>query len=114
MPLTMLPVTAADLLQLQLGIQQFQNAAEANTEVPLIAAGATTVSAYANQLLANNISLSQGAMAVDSLMFGVTDNVTELTKLSTQFLPPQVKVALANGFNPTVYAAEALGLGLAG
>jgi hypothetical protein len=65
-------------------------------------------------LLANNISLSQVAMAVDSLMFGVTDNVTELTKLATQFLPPQVANAVANGFNPTVYAAEALGLALAG
>jgi hypothetical protein len=111
--LTTLPVTAADLLQLQLGIQQFQNANEANTEVPLINAGATTVSAYANQLLANNISLSQVAMGVDSLMFGQTDTVAELTKLSTQFLPPQVVNALAHGFNPTVYAAEALGLGLA-
>jgi hypothetical protein len=61
-------------------------------------------------LLANNISLSQVAMAVDSLMFGVTDNTTELAKLSTQFLPPQVANAVAHGFNPTVYAAEALGL----
>ena len=49
-------------------------------------------------------------MAVDSLMFGVTDNTTELAKLSTQFLPPQVANAAAHGFNPTVYAAEALGL----
>jgi hypothetical protein len=47
-------------------------------------------------------------------MFGVTDSITELTKLATQFLPAQVATALANGFNPTVYAAEALGLGLAG
>jgi hypothetical protein len=114
MSLTSLPVTAADLLQLQLGIQQFQNPGEANTEVPLINAGTTTVLAYANQLIANNISLSQVAMAVDSLMFGKTDSVAELTKLSTQFLPPQMVNALANGFNPTVYDAEALGLALAG
>jgi hypothetical protein len=53
-------------------------------------------------------------MAVDSLMFGVTDNITELTKLATGFLPPQVANANAHGFVPTVYAAEALGLGLAG
>jgi hypothetical protein len=64
--------------------------------------------------LAKNISLSQVAMAVDSLMFGVTDNITELTKLATGFLPPQVANANAHGFVPTVYAAEALGLGLAG
>jgi hypothetical protein len=53
-------------------------------------------------------------MADDSLMFGATDTVAELTKLSTGFLPPQVAHAIANGFNPTVYAAEALGLALAG
>jgi hypothetical protein len=69
---------------------------------------------YAVQLLENNISLSQVAMAVDSLMFGATDNVTELTKLSTQFLPAQVAAAVASGLNPTVYAAETLGLALAG
>lgn len=32
--------------------------------------------------------------AVDSLMFGGVDTVAEMTKLSTQFLPPQV----ANGY----------------
>jgi hypothetical protein len=72
------------------------------------------VYSYAVDLLANNISLSQVAMAVDSLMFGVTDNVAELTKLATQFLPAQVANAVAHGLNPTVYAAEALGLALAG
>jgi hypothetical protein len=107
-------VTAADLLQLQLGIEMLQNPTEANAEAAAINAGTDTVYRYAVKLLAANISLSQVAMAVDSLMFGVTDNTTELTKLATQFLPSQVAVANANGFNPTVYAAETLGLGLAG
>jgi hypothetical protein len=116
MSLYALPVSTSDLTQLQLGIEFFTNTSEATTEAGLITnpPNTATVNSYAIQLLANNISLSQVAMAVDSLMFGVTDNTTELTKLATQFLPPQVKVAVANGFNPTVYAAEALGLALAG
>jgi hypothetical protein len=114
MSLTSLPVTAADLLQLQLGIEMFQNPTEATAEAAAINAGTDTVYGYAVKLLASNISFSQVAMAVDSLMFGVTDNTTELTKLATQFLPLQVVTAVANGFNPTVYAAEALGLALSG
>jgi hypothetical protein len=114
MSLFALPVTVADLEQLQNGIEFFTNAAEATAEEALINAGTATVNSYALQLLANNISLSQVAMAEDSLMFGVTDSTTELTKLSTQFLPAQVANAIAHGYNPTVYAAEALGLALAG
>jgi hypothetical protein len=37
-----------------------------------------------------------------------------LTYLATQFLPAQIAVAEAHGLNPTVYAAEALGLAMAG
>src|SRR5713101_3209187 len=116
MSLFALPVSVSDLTQLQLGIEFFTNTTEATTEAALITnpPNTATVNSYAGQLLANNISLSQVAMAVDSLMFGVTDSVTELAKLSTQFLPAQVANAVANGFNPTVYAAEALGLALAG
>ena len=113
MSLFALPVTMADLTQLQLGIQFFTNNAEATAEVTTINAGTDTVSAYANRLLNSNISLSQVAMAVDSLMYGVTDTVAEQAKLSTQFLPPQVANAIKNGFNPTVYAAEVLGFSLA-
>ena len=57
-------------------------------------------------------------MAVSALMEGGTiavGNTTTpntLTFLSTRFLPEQVQVALANGFNPTVFAAEALGSAL--
>src|SRR5713101_3121527 len=116
MSLYALPVSIGDLLQLQLGIEFFTDMNDATVEAAQITSPPSlpTVYSYAVQLLANNISLSQVAMAVDSLMFGVTDNVTELTKLAMQFLPAQVANAVAHGFNPTVYAAEALGLGLAG
>jgi hypothetical protein len=113
MSLFKLPVTATDLEQLQQGIQFFTNAAEATAEAAQINNGADTVYNYAVRLLSANISLSQVTMAVDSLMFSQTENVTELAKLTTQFLPPQIVVAINNGFNPTVFAAEALGLGLA-
>src|ERR1700730_378842 len=111
-----LPVSVSDLTQLQLGIEFFTDTGEATTEAGQITNPPSTPTgySYAVQLLANNISLSQVAMAVDSLMFGVTDNVAELTKLATQFLPAQAANAVANSLNPTVYAAEALGLALAG
>jgi hypothetical protein len=113
MSLYTLPVSVSDLVQLQLGIEFFPDTTEATTEAAAINAGTDTVGNYASALLAKNISLSQVAMAVDSLMFGVTDNTTELTKLAIQFLPPQVNNAVKYDLNPTVYAAEALGLGLA-
>jgi hypothetical protein len=116
MSLYSLPVSVSDLIQLQFGLDFVNNTTEATSEAGLInqTQQTATVSSYAQQLIANNISLSQVAMAVDSLMFGVTDNVTELANLSVQFQPGQVANALKFGLNPTVYAAEALGLGLAG
>ena len=92
MSLFALPVTSADLTQLQQGIEFFTNTAEANAEVTLINAGTDTVDAYAHRLLDANLALSQVAMAVNSLMYGATDTTAELTKLSTVFLPPQVSM----------------------
>ena len=120
MSLFALPVTVSDLTTLQSGIQFFTNTAEANSEVASINANQPTDSVfiYATKLLANNISLSQVAMSVSALMEGGTiavGNATTpntLTLLSTVFLPGQVAVALANGFNPTVFAAESLGSAL--
>jgi hypothetical protein len=116
MSLFALPVSVNDLTQLQQGIEFFTDTTEATAEAEQITdpPNTPTMYSYAQQLLANNISLSQVALAVDSLMFGVTDNTTELTKLATQFLPTQAGNAAANGLNPTVYSAEALGLALAG
>ena len=123
MSLTALPVTVSDLTNLQQGIQFFTNTAEATAEAALINAntpGGPTVYSYAAQLLASNISLSQVAMADSALMEGATiavGNATTpntLTLFTTVFLPAQVANAIAHGFNPTVYAAEALGLALGG
>jgi hypothetical protein len=130
MSLFALPVSASDLTQLQLGIEFFTDTTEATTEAGQITnpPSTPTVYSYAVQLLATNpatmhadvkqISISQVAMAVDSLMFGVTDNVTELAFLCKPtidgFLTSQTSTAVANGYEPTVYAAEALGLALAG
>ena len=102
MSLFALPVTVSDLTTLQSGIQFFTNTGEATTEVGSINANTPNdlVFIYATKLLANNISLSQVAMAVSALMEGGTiavGNATTpntLTLLSTVFLPPQVAVAL--------------------
>ena len=120
MSLNALPVSVSDLTTLQSGIQFFTNTAEATSEMGAINAPGSTDSVfiYATKLLSTNISLSQVAMAVSALMEGGTiavgDTTTPntLTLLSTQFLPDQVTNALANGFNPTVYAAESLGSAL--
>jgi hypothetical protein len=47
-------------------------------------------------------------------MLGGTQSVALLDNVSTNFLPGQVLNAVKFGFNPTVYAAEAAGLALAG
>jgi hypothetical protein len=118
MSLYALPVSVNDLEQLQLGIEFFTNTNEATTEAGLINQKTPTVDSYAVQLLGNNISFSQVAMAASALMEGSTIPVGDantpntLTLLSTVFLPPQVANALKFGFDPTVYAAEALGLAL--
>src|SRR4029077_18406485 len=68
----------------------------------------------------SQISLAQVTMADTALMelgtIGVGDTATPntLTFLSTQFLPAQVAVAASLGLNQTVYAAETLGLAVAG
>jgi hypothetical protein len=121
MSLFALPVTVSDLTTLQSGIQFFTNTAQANSEVPSINANQPndSVFIYATKLLASNISLSQVAMAVSAILEGGTiavGNTTTsntLTFLSTQFLPDQVAAGLAGGFDPTVYAAQSLGLALA-
>ncbi len=46
-------------------------------------------------------------------MYGAVGTSTEVTALATQFLPAQVASALIHGYNPQVYASEALGLAFA-
>ena len=50
------------------------------------------------------------AVAVEGSMYGAVGTSAEITVLATQFLPPQVANAISHGFNPQVYASEALGL----
>jgi hypothetical protein len=120
MSLSTLPVTQADIEQLQLGIQFFENPTEAQNEANAINNGTTTVYAYAVQLIASQISVSQVAVADSALMEGATvaagtppGAANTLARFTTQFLPPQVLFAVQHGFNPTVFAAQSLGLALA-
>ena len=123
MSLFTLPVTAADLESLQLGIGFFTDPTAAASEAAAINAqtpGGPTVYSYAVQLLEGQISLAQIAMADSALMEGVTvaagsvaaPTPNTLALFTTQFLPAQVNFALANGFDPTVFAGQALGLAL--
>ena len=117
MSLFALPVTAADIAQLEEGIQFFQTSAanQAAVAAGINAPGSTsTVFTYAASLLNANLSFSQVAMATTALMLGATASTATLDNISTNFLPAQVQNAINNGFNPTVYAAEATGLALGG
>ncbi len=121
MSLAALPVSVSDLTTLQQGIQFFTDTSEATMEAAAIntVGFPHTVLSYAASLLDNNISLSQVAMGVSAFEEGGTIAVGNSTTpntlmfLSTQFLPNQVAYANAHGFNPTVYAAQSLGLALA-
>ena len=116
------PVSVSALTTLQQGIQFFTDSAEAIAEAAAINATPTTESVftYAAKLINSQISLAQVAMADSALMEGGTIGVgntttpNTLTFFSRVFLPAQVTNAIANGFSPTVYAAEALGLALGG
>src|SRR5208337_1967103 len=55
-------------------------------------------------------SIELPAVAVEGSMYGAVGTSAEITKLETQFLPAQVANAIEHGFNPQVYACEALGL----
>src|SRR5262245_54690752 len=117
MSLFTLPVTAADIAQLDHGLQFFQSSAPNQVAIAaaIHAPGATTtVFTYAASLLNGNLSTSQVAMATTALMLGGTASVATLDNISANFLPAQVANAVKFGFNPTVYAAEATGLALAG
>jgi hypothetical protein len=116
------PVSVDDLLMLQQGLQFFTNTAEASpAEVAAINTPGDTQSVltYAASLLEANVSLSQVAMGVSAfaeegtIAVGNSTTPNTLAFLSTQFLPGQVAYANAHGLNPTIYAAQSLGLALA-
>ena len=53
------------------------------------------------------------AVAVMWSMYGAVGSLAEITNLATAFLTQQIAFGLHQGFNPGVYASEALGLALA-
>ena len=68
---------------------------------------------YVNELLSQVANTTIPAVAVEGSMYGAVGTSAEVTMLATQFLPPQVTNAINYGFNPQVYASEALGLAFA-
>ena len=72
-----------------------------------------TETQYVNGLLSQVANTTIPAVAVEGSMYGAVGTSAEVTLLATQFLPAQVANAIQNGFNPQVYASEALGLAFA-
>jgi hypothetical protein len=75
-----------------------------------INAGTTTETEYVNGLLSQVANTTISAVAVEASMYNAVGSSTEITTLTTQFLPGQVAFAQHNGLNPQVVATEALGL----
>jgi hypothetical protein len=122
MSLIALPVTADDLLNLQLGEEFFSNGPEATATANAVNAGgdgAPTVLSYSNQIIANNSAYSTTVMAVDSLMLGQVGTEANMTSLARSFLvgqndfflslPPATQTG-AGGLN--VWAGGVLGFAL--
>jgi hypothetical protein len=80
-----------------------------------INAGTKTETGYINSLLffSQAADTTIPAVAVEGSMYGAVGSSAEVTLLATQFLPAQVNNATSHGFNPLVYASEALGLAFA-
>jgi hypothetical protein len=81
--------------------------------VDSINTGKQTEFSYVNELLSQVANTTIAAVAVEGSMYGAVGTSAEITLLATQFLPPQVANAINHGFNPQVYATEALGLAFA-
>jgi len=75
-----------------------------------INAGTSSVSQFVNSLFPQIADTTIPAVAVEASMYGVTGASAEITSLVTNFLPAQVADAIANGYNPQIYACETLGL----
>jgi endoglucanase len=116
-PTSLPPPTADDLKFVQdahLGIVRYALPLDqATMAASAITAGTQTEAQYINGLLSKVANTSIPAVAVEASMYGAVGTSAEVTLLATQFLPPQVAFATQHGFNPQVYASEALGLALA-
>jgi hypothetical protein len=82
----------------------------ATTEANAINAGTTTETQYVDSLLSQVANTTIPAVAVEASMYGVTGTSAEITSLVTNYLPAQVQNAIVNGYNPQIYACEALGV----
>ena len=78
-----------------------------------IEAGTQTEAQYLSGLLSQASNTTIPAVAVEASMYGALGTAAEVTSLVTQFLPNQVALAIQHGFNPEVYASEAVGLAFA-
>jgi hypothetical protein len=83
---------------------------QATTVANAINSAAQTEFQYVNSLLSQVANTTIPAVAVEASMYGAVGTSVEVTTLATQFLPAQVANATKYGFNPLVYATEALGL----
>ena len=84
---------------------------QATTISNAINAGTQTEIQYVNGLsVAQVANTTTPAVGVEGSMYAAVGTSAEVTLLATQFLPPQVANAIQHGFNPQVYASEALGL----
>jgi hypothetical protein len=89
------------------------SADQASTLVSSISAGTLTESQFVDNLLSQAANTTIPAVAVEASMYGTVGTSAEVTLLATQFLPAQVANATSHGFDPVVYASEALGLAFA-
>ncbi len=104
-------VTAAEIQNIYLAITRTALSDEGvATIVDQINDGRATVFEYVNGALSGATNTTIPAVAVEASMYGVTGSSAEITTLVTQFLPGQLANATQHGFNPLVYASEAVGL----
>jgi hypothetical protein len=106
--------SAATIEAANLGVLRVADTdADASAVAATINAGQSTLTDYVNQLISQAQSTTVPAVAVEASMYGTVGTSAEVTLLATQFLPAQVASATSHGFNPLVYASEALGLAFA-
>src|SRR5215831_13137566 len=110
MSLTAKPVSASDIESLQEAILRVTDPITAAAEAALINAGATTVQAFADALLASSARAAEVTVGVISSFNNVTPTDAKLDLFVKVFAPPQIAVAVAHGFNQVVFVAEGIGL----
>jgi hypothetical protein len=83
---------------------------EAGAIANAINAGTQTEAHYVTGLLSQVADTTIPAVAVEASMYGAVGTSAEVTKLANEFLPAQADFAKAHGFDPVIFASEALGL----